>query len=137
MFQNICNQPDHKLYKLLSNLNECFYNLGNGCRFDVPVCKTKRLKNNFFYSNCIQILISFNVYEILPFILKFYSMKCLLHFQTIYLPKKTYTVKCRKYAPGLSFWSKSLFSAFYDIYTKLNVIQGIVCGIKVSCSYRL
>lgn len=52
MFQDICNDPHHKLHKFLPQPNTCCYNLRNSHKYLVPGCKTNRLKNSFFYSNC-------------------------------------------------------------------------------------
>ena len=53
MFQDISNNPDHKLYSFLPQPNKFCFNLRNSKRYHVPVCKTNRLKNSFLYSNCI------------------------------------------------------------------------------------
>ena len=52
LFQEISNNPQHKLYRFLPRLNKCNFNLRSTRKFQVPVCKTNRLQNSFFYSNC-------------------------------------------------------------------------------------
>ena len=49
MFQDISNNPDHKLYRFLPEPNKFCFNLRNSRRYHVPVCKTNRP----FCSNCI------------------------------------------------------------------------------------
>lgn len=53
LFEEISNNNEHKLHKLLPKKNHCSKNLRSARKFHVPVCKTSRLKNSFIYSNCI------------------------------------------------------------------------------------
>ena len=55
MFQDISNNPEHKLHIFLPKPNQCCFNLKKkkSRRYHVRICKTNRLKKNFFYSNCI------------------------------------------------------------------------------------
>ena len=46
---------DHKLYELLPPRNNCESNLRRKRNFNVPLAKTKRLKNTFICSNCNKI----------------------------------------------------------------------------------
>ena len=50
--QEISNNPEHKLHRFLPKLNKCNFKLRNTRKFHVPVCKTNRLQNGFFNSNC-------------------------------------------------------------------------------------
>ena len=52
LFQEISHNPEHKLYRFLPKLNKCNFKLRNTRKFHVPVCKTNRLQNSFFYTNC-------------------------------------------------------------------------------------
>ena len=52
LFREICNDSDHKLHHLLPEVNKCRLNLRRKRTFNVPICKTNRLKNSFMYSNC-------------------------------------------------------------------------------------
>ena len=52
LFEEICNNSNHKLYHLLPEINKCSLDLRNKRTFIVPICKTNRLKNSFMYSNC-------------------------------------------------------------------------------------
>ena len=48
IFNYIRNNPDHKLYNLLSTPNvNCEHSLRYNREFNIPLCKTKRLKNSF------------------------------------------------------------------------------------------
>ena len=51
MFQDISNNPDHKLYRFLPEPNKCIFNLRNSRRYHVPICKTNRLiKEQLFFT---------------------------------------------------------------------------------------
>ena len=52
LFREICNDSSHKLHHLLPEVNKCRSNLRSKRTFNVPICKTNRLKNSFMYSNC-------------------------------------------------------------------------------------
>ena len=45
MFQDISNNPDHKLYRNLPEPNKCSINLRSCRKYHVPSCKTDRLNN--------------------------------------------------------------------------------------------
>ena len=51
-FENICNDSDHKLKKLLPPLYDCKYNLRHARTFNLPRCKTNRFKNSFIMASC-------------------------------------------------------------------------------------
>ena len=53
VFQEISANPGHKLHKFLPKLNQSNFNLRTARKYHVPTCKTNRLQNTFFYSNCI------------------------------------------------------------------------------------
>ena len=55
LFDSITCNSDHKLHELLPPRNNCESNLRRKRNFNVPLAKTKRLKNTFIYSNCNQI----------------------------------------------------------------------------------
>ena len=50
MFQDISINRDHKLYRFSPEANKCTFNLRNSRRYHVPICKTNRLKSNFFFT---------------------------------------------------------------------------------------
>ena len=50
-FNSITCNSDHKLHELLPPRNSCEPNLRRKRNFNVPLAKTKRLKNTFIYSN--------------------------------------------------------------------------------------
>ena len=52
LFDSITCNSDHKLHELLPPRNNCESNLRRKRNFNVPLAKTKRLKNTFIYSNC-------------------------------------------------------------------------------------
>ena len=52
LFNSITCNSDHKLHELLPPRNSCEPNLRRKRNFNVPLAKTKRLKNTFIYSNC-------------------------------------------------------------------------------------
>ena len=48
IFNSIINNPDHKLYNLLPTPNKnCDHSLRYNREFNIPLCKTNRLKNSF------------------------------------------------------------------------------------------
>lgn len=51
LFKEISYDPNHKLNHLLPEANRCPVNLRNRRKFNVPICKTNRLKNSFIFSN--------------------------------------------------------------------------------------
>ena len=53
LFNSITCNSDHKLHELLPPRNSCEPDLRRKRNFNVPLAKTKRLKNTFIYSNCI------------------------------------------------------------------------------------
>ena len=52
LFASITCNSDHKLHELLPPRNNCESNLRRKRNFNVPLAKTKRLKNTFIRSNC-------------------------------------------------------------------------------------
>lgn len=53
LFNEITSNENHKLHSLLPEPNTCNVNLRRKRSFNVPICKTNRLKNSFIYSNSI------------------------------------------------------------------------------------
>lgn len=51
LFQEIRCNTSHKLYHLLPEQNKSSVNLRNRRKFNVPVCKTDRLRNSFIYNS--------------------------------------------------------------------------------------
>ena len=52
LFDSITCNSVHKLHELLPPRNNCESNLRRKRNFNVPLAKTKRLKNTFIYTNC-------------------------------------------------------------------------------------
>ena len=52
LFDSITCNSDHKLHELSPPRNNCESNLTRKRNFNVPLAKTKRLKNTFIYTNC-------------------------------------------------------------------------------------
>ena len=50
LFEEICCDPNHKLRHLLPEVNRSSVNLRNRRKFNLPICKTNRLKNCFIFS---------------------------------------------------------------------------------------
>ena len=51
LFDSITCTSDHKLHELLLPRNNCESNLRRKRNFNIPLAKTKRLKNTFIYRN--------------------------------------------------------------------------------------
>ena len=52
LFEEICCDPNHKLHHLLPEVNRSSVNnLRNRRKFNLPICKTNRLRNSFIFSN--------------------------------------------------------------------------------------
>ena len=54
IFEEICCDPNHKLHHLLPEPNRRTVNLRNRRKFNVPACRTNRLKNSFIFSNSVK-----------------------------------------------------------------------------------
>jgi hypothetical protein len=54
LFEELCSNANHKLHHLLPEINTCTVDLRNRRKFNVPHCKTNRLKDSFIYSNSIK-----------------------------------------------------------------------------------
>ena len=52
LFDSITCNSDHKVHELLPPRNSCESNLRRKKNVNIPLAKTKRLKNTFIYSNC-------------------------------------------------------------------------------------
>ena len=50
LYEEVTNNPCHKLHSLLPKRNDCKYSLRNKRTFVVPRCKTDRCKKSFFLS---------------------------------------------------------------------------------------
>ena len=51
LFEEICCDPNHKLHHFLPEVNRSSVNLRNRRKFNLPICKTTRLRNSFIFSN--------------------------------------------------------------------------------------
>jgi hypothetical protein len=54
LFEELCSNTSHKLHHLLAEINTCTADLRNRRKFNLPRCKTNRLKDSFIYSNSIK-----------------------------------------------------------------------------------
>ena len=84
LFNEITSNESHKLYSLLPEPNTCEVNLRTKRSFNVPMCRTNRLKNSFIYSNSIQtsnttlyidINLNFNHSIIEFYLVKYYAIQ--------------------------------------------------------------